>query len=109
MINNEKMQEFGVHAHRYYKLEVEIFKSNVDTMVLERLWNEYWMQTLSSSPLLEKQTQMNMDVINVVNKLNGIKSLLTGTAFNKKQTQHKTEAEKIIDKEQWEPIEEEAA
>lgn len=43
MIDNEKLADFGVWAHKYYKIPVQVFKSSVDGMVLERLWNEYWM------------------------------------------------------------------
>lgn len=48
----EKMEDFGIHAAKYYKLEHSFFKSNLDKEVLENLWNEYWIQTISSSPLL---------------------------------------------------------
>ena len=37
---------------RYYELEIEYFKSSLDTRLLELLWNKYWTSTLSSSPLL---------------------------------------------------------
>lgn len=46
-----KAQDFGAHAHRYYSLEVSHFKSTLDNKLLEALWNKYWVQTLSSSPL----------------------------------------------------------
>lgn len=39
MISGDKLEEFGVHAHEYYKIEHQVFKSNVDALVLERLWN----------------------------------------------------------------------
>lgn len=46
-----KAQDFGAHADRYYSLEVSHFKSTLDSKLLEALWNKYWVQTLSSSPL----------------------------------------------------------
>ncbi|KAF2161018.1 hypothetical protein M409DRAFT_59539 [Zasmidium cellare ATCC 36951] len=46
-----KAQDFGAHANRYYSLEVSHFKSTLDSKLLEALWNKYWVQTLSSSPL----------------------------------------------------------
>jgi COP9 signalosome complex subunit 5 len=46
-----KAQDFGAHANRYYSLEVSHFKSTLDNKLLEALWNKYWVQTLSSSPL----------------------------------------------------------
>ena len=47
-----KIEDFGVHAKSYYSLEVSHFKSNLDTQLLEVLWNKYWVNTLSQSPLL---------------------------------------------------------
>ena len=46
-----KAQDFGAHANRYYSLEVSHYKSTLDTKLLEALWNKYWVQTLSASPL----------------------------------------------------------
>lgn len=46
-----KAEDFGAHADRYYSLEVSHFKSTLDSKLLEALWNKYWVQTLSSSPL----------------------------------------------------------
>lgn len=47
-----KIEDFGVHANQYYQLEVEIFKSALDTELLGLLWNKYWVNTLSQSPLI---------------------------------------------------------
>lgn len=47
-----KIEDFGVHANQYYQLEVEIFKSSLDTELLGLLWNKYWVNTLSQSPLI---------------------------------------------------------
>ena len=51
----DKFQEFGLHAHKYYKVEHSFFKTGTDTELLDRLWNEYWLRTLSHSPLLTNQ------------------------------------------------------
>ncbi|CAI2374353.1 unnamed protein product [Moneuplotes crassus] len=48
----EKIEDFGAHANRYYKLEHSIFKSELDQSQFEFLWNQYWVQTLSTSSLL---------------------------------------------------------
>ena len=48
----DKIEDFGIHAYKYYQLEHSFFKSQLDQYVLENLWTEYWMQTLSQSPLL---------------------------------------------------------
>lgn len=47
-----KIEDFGVHANQYYQLNVEIFKSSLDTQLLGLLWNKYWINTLSQSPLI---------------------------------------------------------
>ena len=47
-----KIEDFGVHANQYYSLEVQIFKSSLDTELLSMLWNKYWVNTLSQSPLI---------------------------------------------------------
>lgn len=47
-----KIEDFGVHANQYYQVEVEIFKSSLDTELLGMLWNKYWVNTLSQSPLI---------------------------------------------------------
>ncbi|KAF8755625.1 Mov34 protein [Rhizoctonia solani] len=47
-----KIEDFGVHANSYYPLEVEVFKSKLDNELLGRLWNKYWVNTLSQSPLI---------------------------------------------------------
>lgn len=47
-----KIEDFGVHANQYYSLDVEIFKSSLDEELLGKLWNKYWVNTLSSSPLI---------------------------------------------------------
>lgn len=36
---------------RYYSLDVKYFKSSLDSQLLDLLWNKYWVDTLSSSPL----------------------------------------------------------
>jgi COP9 signalosome complex subunit 5 len=47
-----KIEDFGVHANSYYPLEVQIFKSALDERLLGLLWNKYWVNTLSQSPLI---------------------------------------------------------
>ena len=37
---------------RYYPLNMTYFKSGLDSHMLDLLWNKYWVNTLSSSPLL---------------------------------------------------------
>ncbi len=47
-----KIEDFGVHANQYYPLEVQIFKSSLDSELLGLLWYKYWANTLSQSPLI---------------------------------------------------------
>ena len=47
-----KIEDFGVHSDRYYPLDISYFKSSLDSYMLDLLWNKYWVNTLSSSPLL---------------------------------------------------------
>lgn len=48
----EKIEDFGVHADQYYSLDVQIFTSKKDSDLLGALWNKYWVNTLSTSPLI---------------------------------------------------------
>ncbi len=41
--------DFGMHAEKYYKLDITIFKSALDSFLLEKLWSKYWVQTLAMS------------------------------------------------------------
>lgn len=47
-----KIEDFGVHADRYYQLKVEHFKSSLDNQLLDLLWNKYWVSTLAQSPVI---------------------------------------------------------
>jgi len=77
----EKFQEFGLHAHKYYKVEHSFFKTEADTDLLDRLFNEYWLHTLSSSPLLSNQGTICQTLVNVVQKLKAI-NFVEGQARN---------------------------
>ena len=46
-----KVEDFGVHADRYYAMETEIFKSSLDAGVLGALWRRYWGAALAASPM----------------------------------------------------------
>lgn len=77
MIPQEKLQDFGLHAHKYYMLEHSFFKSKLDSQILESLWNEYWVQTLSSSPLLNNSLYLTKAIGNVATKMD---NLIDGSA-----------------------------
>ena len=50
-----KVEDFGVHANKYYALDVSYFKSSLDAKSLDPLWEQYWVNTLSSSPFLSNR------------------------------------------------------
>merc|ERR1712232_69094 len=68
----DKIEDFGVHAKQYYQLDIEIYKNSMDSAILELLWNKYWIDTLSSSPLLHNRSFTNKMVQDCVQKLEQI-------------------------------------
>lgn len=63
------IEDFGVHHKRYYSLEHSVFKSSMDTTILDLLWNKYWTQTLSSSTLLRNKDYVNSSIADLSEKL----------------------------------------
>ena len=47
-----KMEDFGAYANQYYQLEISYFKSSLDTSLMDLLWNKYWVDTLSNTPMI---------------------------------------------------------
>lgn len=68
-----KAADFGAHANRYYPLEVSHFKSSLDNTLLEALWNKYWVQTLSSSPLFTNRAYVTAQMTDLAGKLDQVK------------------------------------
>jgi COP9 signalosome complex subunit 5 len=64
-----KAEDFGAHASKYYALDVSHFKSTLDTHLLELLWNKYWVQTLSQSPLLTNRDYGNKQMLDLGSKI----------------------------------------
>lgn len=64
-----KAEDFGAHASKYYALEVSHFKSTLDSHLLELLWNKYWVQTLSQSPLLTNRDYGNKQMLDLGSKI----------------------------------------
>lgn len=48
---------------RYYPLEISYFKSSLDSALLGKLWNKYWVNTLSSSPMFAVITSHLLSII----------------------------------------------
>ncbi|KAI9025592.1 JAB1/Mov34/MPN/PAD-1 ubiquitin protease-domain-containing protein [Hyaloraphidium curvatum] len=64
-----KIEDFGVHAKQYYQLEISTFKSGLDTGLLELLWNKYWVNTLSQSPLLTNREYSARQILDLADKI----------------------------------------
>lgn len=64
-----KADDFGAHSSRYYSLETEHFKSSLDAHLLDLLWNKYWVQTLSQSPLLTNRDYENKQILDLGQKI----------------------------------------
>ncbi len=64
-----KVEDFGAHSSRYYSLEVSHFKSTLDTRLLELLWNKYWVQTLSQSPLFTNREYSSKQMLDLSHKI----------------------------------------
>lgn len=64
-----KIEDFGVHCKQYYSLDITYFKSSLDCHLLDLLWNKYWVNTLSSSPLLANRDYVAGQISDLAEKL----------------------------------------
>lgn len=64
-----KIEDFGVHANQYYSLDISFFKSNLDSRMLDVLWNKYWVNTLSSSPLQTNRSFITGQISDLADKM----------------------------------------
>eukprot|EP00736_Rhodelphis_marinus_P008200 Rmarinus@m.25969 len=69
-----KIEDFGVHCKKYYRLNVSYFKSSVDARLLEKLWNKYWINTLSSTPLLTSRDYVAGQIADLAEKMENAES-----------------------------------
>jgi len=74
-----KIEDFGVHANQYYQLEVQVFTSSLDTELLGLLWNKYWVNTLSQSPLISNRAYAVSQLSDLHQKLAKAQSAVTAT------------------------------
>ncbi|KAJ2792495.1 COP9 signalosome catalytic subunit rri1 [Coemansia linderi] len=65
-----KIEDFGVHADKYYPLEVGYFKSSLDQRLMERLWRKHWVTTLSQSPLITNGEFTTLKMLELAEKIN---------------------------------------
>lgn len=64
-IPQEKVKDFGMHSSKYYSLSVNIFRSNIDHMILSNLWNKYWITSLVGTTDTEQQGQRFEEFLNL--------------------------------------------
>jgi COP9 signalosome complex subunit 5 len=64
-----KIEEFGLHANKYYKLDTVFFKSKTDQDLLDRLWTRYWTQTIASQSLVKNREFMTGRICDISGKL----------------------------------------
>ncbi|KZP11460.1 Mov34-domain-containing protein [Athelia psychrophila] len=74
-----KIEDFGVHANQYYQLEVEVFTSELDQELLGLLWNKYWVNTLSQSPLISNREYAVSQLSDLHQKLAKAQSAVAST------------------------------
>ncbi|KIJ90495.1 hypothetical protein K443DRAFT_686728 [Laccaria amethystina LaAM-08-1] len=74
-----KIEDFGVHANQYYQVDVEIFKSSLDNELLALLWNKYWVNTLSQSPLISNRAYSVSQLSDLHQKLAKAQSSVNST------------------------------
>jgi COP9 signalosome complex subunit 5 len=74
-----KVEDFGAHASRYYSLEVSHYKSSLDTHLLEQLWNKYWVQTLSQSPLFTNREYSSKQMLDLSSKVREAGTMIART------------------------------
>jgi len=72
----DKIEDFGVHCKQYYSLSIEYFKNAMDQRLLDALWNKYWIDTLSSSPLVTNRAYCNKSIRDSVSKLGSIEAAI---------------------------------
>ncbi|KAJ3337923.1 hypothetical protein HDU93_000310 [Gonapodya sp. JEL0774] len=76
-----KIEDFGVHVKSYYQLEISTFKSSLDSHLLDLLWNKYWVNTLSSSPLIMNRPFRSRQILDLAEKLEQADTSLSQHGF----------------------------
>ncbi|KAF9815784.1 hypothetical protein IEO21_04368 [Rhodonia placenta] len=74
-----KIEDFGVHANQYYPLEVQVFKSSLDSELLGLLWNKYWVNTLSQSALISNRAYAASQLADLAQKLTKAQTAISST------------------------------
>ncbi|KAI4980100.1 hypothetical protein ZWY2020_016853 [Hordeum vulgare] len=76
-----KIEDFGVHCKKYYSLDITYFKSSLDSHLLDLLWNNYWVNKLSSSPLLGNTDYVVGQIFDFADKLKQAEGQLARSQF----------------------------
>ena len=64
----EKVAEFGVHCKQYYQLEIEFYKSDNDSVLIEHLWKTYWVDVLAQNNWADERKGIVSDINSVLAK-----------------------------------------
>ncbi|KAK3368158.1 mitochondrial protein from FMP27-domain-containing protein [Podospora didyma] len=83
-----KVEDFGAHSSRYYPLEVEHFKSTLDSKLLDLLWNKYWVQTLAQNPLLTNREFGNKQMVDLGYRIKEVTNGVTRTGGSRGPLAH---------------------
>lgn len=91
-VPHSKRNDFGIHAAKYYALEVEIFKSSIDEKILNFLENKSWVSNIIQSNSAQEiiNNEINLKILNLLdsfkvnegNMINAIERLFS-TLFDK--------------------------
>ncbi|KAF3586878.1 hypothetical protein F2Q69_00027356 [Brassica cretica] len=74
-------KRFASSVADYYSLDITYFKSSLDSHLLDLLWNKYWVNTLSSSPLLGNGDYVAGQISDLAEKLEQAESQLAHSRF----------------------------
>ena len=64
-----KIEDFGVHCKQYYSLDVSYYRSSYDDKLLNSLWKQYRINSLSSSSAATNETYVSNQIQDLSCKL----------------------------------------
>ncbi|EGR27082.1 hypothetical protein IMG5_201990 [Ichthyophthirius multifiliis] len=70
----DKIEDWGVHYKKYYALEVSFFKTNLDSEIIEVLWNKYWINTITQSAIFINKEYFVNSLNDLSNKMKNAKN-----------------------------------
>ena len=72
-----KIEDFGVHCKQYYSLDISYFRSSCDEKLLNSLWKQYRINTLSSNSKKTNQTYISNQIQDISCKLGKVQEQQT--------------------------------